>query len=256
MISYIEICTNAFSENQRQIDFILENENFEEKILDLIDPRLTLHLECHFGFHFSIKCWDEKDKLIYKYEPDGGEYLQLFTKWLDLSKIANFKSCHVEIGGYNGRFIGSGRSLADYLEERNGRIFADHFVEQVKISDFSAIDTEIKKLQVKFDDDIGASKRKKIRKKIIDLSLKYQILSSFTSLVLQAESGHAEANLLSSGFFDLSDFNKAIGPQPVDMSPQKNFVFQKTIFPLTPLNLLGSISLVKFQIHSDLLLKL
>jgi len=225
-----------------QIKIVLENENLEDKILDLLEASYT-RLKYYFGL--SLTCWDSEYGLVYKLEndPNHDDFLR---KWVYLPNKTEIVFCDGKIEIVRIDFSSYG-----HRHEINTSQFKK--TENTDIWHKIAYDSKIKEL---LQENSNTT-----QEKIMNLSLHYQISSPFTSLVLQI-SGEA---IYSSDFFDLSNFNKQPSQPPVNIVniDQKDTIIPKNDVPDVPIeygvkyyaHFIGCLIGLYFEIFANIFVK-
>jgi len=156
-------------------EFVLDNEDIGDKAIYMIKAAISQYLE---NIEFNIECFNSKKKSVYKEESKQGLLLkdEPFKKWVYLVNISDVDYCDAKIGYYN--------SLKKEKATEKLRIDGFKTAEVTSVWHKVAYDSKLKE----FDLEVKAQGRdfesmEKLKGKIIELSLRYQILSDYTSFL-------------------------------------------------------------------------
>jgi hypothetical protein len=156
-------------------EFVLDNEDIGDKAIYMIKAAISQYLE---NIEFNIECFNSQKKSVYKEESKQGLLLkdEPFKKWVYLVNISDIDYCDAKIGYYN--------SLKKEKATEKLRIEDFKTAEVTSVWHKVAYDSKLKE----FDLEVKAQGRdfqstEKLKENIIELSLRYQILSDYTSFL-------------------------------------------------------------------------
>jgi len=160
-------------------EFVLDNEDIGDKAIYMIKAAISQYLE---DLESSIECFDSKNKAVFKEETKLGLLLkdEPFKKWVYFNNISDLEYCNVKISYFN--------SLKKQKATEEFRVDGFKTAEVTSVWHKVAYDSKLKELDL----EVKAERRdfdhtEEVKAKIIELSLKYQVLSDYTSFLAVLE---------------------------------------------------------------------
>jgi len=153
-------------------EFVLDNEDIGDKAEYIIKAAISQYLE---DIEFHIDCFNEKKENVFHEEDKVGLLLkdETFKKWVFLQNVSGIKECKAKIEYFN--------SLKNKKYSEELRIDEFEFAEITDIWHKVAYDNKLRDLDLKIK--IRDHNSEELKSQIVALSIKYQILSDYTSFL-------------------------------------------------------------------------
>ena len=153
-------------------EFVLDNEDIGDKAVYMIESAVSQHLQ---NINLNVECYDEQKNLLKAFSKKVDVLLkdQPFKQWVLLQDLKGVNYCTADIEYYNSL-------LNSYVKKQ---LTIDGF-KTPEVTDFwhkIAYDAKMKELdqQIKFGH--REINKNDLKSQIVDLSIKYQVLSDYTS---------------------------------------------------------------------------
>jgi len=160
-------------------EFVLDDEDIGDKAIYMIKAAISQYLE---NIESSIECFDSKNKAVFKEESKHGLLLkdEPFKKWTYFKNISDLEYCNAKISYFN--------SLKKEKATEEFRVDGFKTAEITPVWHKVAYDSKLKELDL----EVKAEGRdfdhtEQVKATIIELSLKYQVLSDYTSFLAVLE---------------------------------------------------------------------
>jgi len=164
--------------------FVLDNEDIGDKAIYMIKAATSQYIE---KIDFNIDCFDSKNKRVFTEASKMGMLLkdEPFKKWVYLKEIAEIQYCNAKISYFN--------SLKDATVTEEFKIEGFSNAERTETWHKVAYDAKIKDLDIELKSE-GSNPSEELKNTIIQLSIKYQILTDYTSFLAVIQESTVDPN--------------------------------------------------------------